>query len=193
MTWLIAIDESGDLGSDSRFFSMAAIVTRRVRSLDPVFKKIPNHDDESKFHNSSEQEIVGILSSLIATDSQIVYITVDKHDYTSPYYGMKGNKLYGAVLRDLLDRSLASISGHDTTVFVDRSRFISLGELQSMAKELSVQHRCALKKCEKHTSHQNKCIQVADYVVGAINRHYENDDERFVSLLSQKISFARKN
>ena len=57
MTWLIAIDESGDLGRDSRFFTIAAIVVRRVRSLDPVFKKIPTKREESKFHNSTEQEI----------------------------------------------------------------------------------------------------------------------------------------
>ena len=130
---------------------------------------------------------------MVATDTDIVFITVDKYDFTSPYYGMRGNKLYHSVLHDLLDLSLASVSGHDTTVFLDRSRFVSLDELQSMAKELSMLHNCALKKCEKHTSHQNKCIQVADYVVGAINRYYENGDERFTSLLSEKISFARKN
>ena len=193
MTWLIAIDESGNLGPDSRFFSMAAVITRRVRTLDPVFKKIPIKRNESKFYNSTEPEIFEVLSSLMETEAEIVYVTVDKHDYTSPYYDLRGNKLYCSVLQDLLYKSLRSISGHDVTIFLDRSRFISLNELQSLARELSSIHYCNLIKCEKHTSHQNKCIQVADYVVGAINRYYENDDKRFAQLLSKKISFARKN
>ena len=62
-----------------------------------------------------------------------------------------------------------------------------------MARELSSSHNCTLIRCEKQISHQNKCIRVADYVVGAISRYYENGDVRFVSLLSEKISFARKN
>ena len=193
MTWLIAIDESGNLGSDSRFFSMAAIITRRVRSLEPVFKKIPTKRDESKFYNSTESEIYGVLSSLMETDTIVVHIVVDKYDYTSIYYDKRGNDLYRSVLRDLLDRSLESISGHDTTVFLDRSRFVSLDELQSMARKSASSYNCNIIRCEKQTSHQNKCIQVADYVVGAINRYYENGDERFVPLLSKKISFARKN
>ncbi len=172
---------------------MAAIVTRRVRSLGPVFKRIPNKRDEFKFHNSTPDEISGILMALAGTDASIVSVTVDKYDHTSPYYGMRGNRLYRQVLHDLLDMTLSAISGHDTTIFLDRSRFISLDELQSIARTLCDTHGCALRRCEKHTSHQNKCIQVADYVVGTINRYYENDDERFISILSKKISVARKN
>ena len=193
MTWLVAIDESGDLGSDSRFFSMAAIVTRRVRSLDPVFKKIPTKRDESKFHNSTEDEISSVLIALADTDASIISVTVDKYDHTSPYYGMRGNRLYYQTLYDLLDKTLSSISSHDVTIFLDRSRFISLNEFQSMAKSLSTSYGCTLIRCEKHTSHQNKCIQVADYVVGTVNRYYESDDERFIWILAEKISFARKN
>ncbi len=62
-----------------------------------------------------------------------------------------------------------------------------------MANDLSASHDCTLKKCEKHTSNQNKCIQIADYVVGSVNRYYENDDDRFAAILSKKISLARKN
>ncbi len=193
MTWLIAVDESGDLGSDSRFFSMAAIITKRVRHLDPVFKSIPLKKDEPKFHNSNEFEIKKVLTALAETDVAIVSITVDKHDYDSVYYDLRGNKLYKRVLYDLLELSLSSISGHDVIIFLDRSRFVSLEELQSMANDLSITHDCTLKKCEKHTSNQNKCIQIADYVVGSVNRYYENDDDRFAAILSKKISLARKN
>ncbi len=193
MTWLIAVDESGDLGSDSRFFSMAAIITKRVRHLDSVFKSLPLKKDEPKFHNSNEFEIKKVLTAQTETDANIVSITVDKHDYNSAYYNLRGNKLYKRVLHDLLDLSLSSISGHDVIIFLDRSRFVSLEELQSMANDLSITHDCTLKKCEKHTSNQNKCIQIADYVVGSVNRYYENDDDRFATILSKKISLARKN
>ncbi len=90
---------------------MAAIITKRVRHLDPVFKSIPLKKDEPKFHNSNEFEIKKVLTALAETDVAIVSITVDKHDYDSVYYDLRGNKLYKRVLYDLLELSLSSISG----------------------------------------------------------------------------------
>ena len=193
MTWLIAIDESGNLGSDSRFFSMAAIVTRRVRSLSPVFKAIPRVREESKFYNSTESEIHSVLESFSKTDSCIFAVVVDKHDFKSKYYGLAGNRLYLAVLRDLMDAAFQYIGSHDANLFLDRNTFVSLDQLRSSAKEYAIKNHSNLKKCEKATSHQNKCIQIADYVVGTINSHFQNDDDRFYHLIEKKISFARKN
>lgn len=54
MTWAISIDESGNLGKDSRYFVMAATVVMRQRHLLSVSKKIPRQREESKFYNSTE-------------------------------------------------------------------------------------------------------------------------------------------
>lgn len=193
MTWLIAIDESGNLGPDSRFFSMAAVITRRVRSLSAVFKAIPVAREESKFYNSTESEIMKILEEFSETDSWVCSIVVDKYDYQGPYYGLSGNRLYYSVLKDLLDISFSSIGPHDTTLFLDRNTFVTLEELRISAYTCAIKYKANLKKCEKATSQQNKCIQIADYIAGTINSHFQNDDCRFFHLIERKISFARKN
>ena len=68
MTWLAAVDESGNLGSDSRFFVMSAVTVRRVRTLSSAFKAIPTPRDESKFYNSTDKEILEVLKELSLTD-----------------------------------------------------------------------------------------------------------------------------
>ncbi|MBE6522088.1 MAG: DUF3800 domain-containing protein [Thermoplasmata archaeon] len=192
MTWVVAIDESGDLGKDSRFFSMAAVINERVRNLEPVFKKIPKIREDSKFYNSTESEIIDVLASLPDSDSIIISVTVDKHDYTGSHYGVHGNKLYAAVLGDLFDSVFEHIGAHDVSVFLDRSTFVTILELNSICLEAASHHGTNVKKCVKATSHQNRCVQIADFAAGAINRKFEYDDIRFYGLI-EKISFARKH
>lgn len=191
MTWLIAIDESGDLGKDSRYFTIAAIINRRVRNLDPVFKTIPTIRDESKFYNSTKAEIETILKTLSITGTNIILITTDKHDYNSKYYGIYGNSLYLNILQDLLDNCFQNLGAHDATVFLDRSTFITVYELNDICKKTATPHNVNIKKCIKATSQHNKCIQVADYVAGTINRYHENGDAHFFSMI-ENLSIARK-
>lgn len=60
-------------------------------------------------------------------------------------------------------------------------------------KEIAIAKSRNLKKCDKVTSHQNKCVQIADYVAGAINRNFEDDDSHYMDAIREKISIARKN
>ena len=126
MTWLAAVDESGNLGSDSRFFVMSAVIVRRVRTLSSAFKAIPTARDESKFYNSTDEEILEVLKELSLIDVAIVSVEVDKYDYASKYCGVSGNALYRIVLTDLLDRVFGQVGSHDVNLFVDRSTFVSL-------------------------------------------------------------------
>lgn len=193
MTWAVSIDESGNLGKDSRFFVMDATVVMRRRNLLTVSKTVPRHRDESKFYNSTDEEIVAVLSELSRSNVRIVYVSVDKYDHTGPYYGFHGNRLYEDVLRDLLQDVFDMIGQGDVVVFIDRSSFIDLKSLRSIAEEISTSRGCNLKRCDKVTSHQNRCVQIADYVAGAINRYYENDDGHYLTTIKEKVSVARKN
>ncbi len=68
MTWLVSIDESGSLGRDSRFFVMAAVIVMRPRSLLNVAKQIQKLYFESKFYNSTREEITNVLRTLSECD-----------------------------------------------------------------------------------------------------------------------------
>ena len=59
--------------------------------------------------------------------------------------------------------------------------------------EIAASVGCNLKKCDKVTSHQNRCVQIADYVAGAINRNYEDGDPHYMDVIREKISIARKD
>ena len=186
MTWSIAIDESGNLGKDSRYFVMAAIVTMRQRNLLPVVKLIPTYREVSKFYNSTDSEITTILEGFAKSNATVSYVLVDKHDYKSEYYGLNGNDLYLKVLQRLLNLAFESISG-DVNVYLDRSTFIPLQTFRKITGEISLQKGCNLKKCDKVTSHQNRCVQIADYVAGAINYNFRNNDSTFMDLIKERI------
>ena len=192
MTWLVSIDESGSLGRDSRFFVMAAIVTMRSRLLSSVVKKIPKKSEESKFYNCTDDQIMKILKELSNCNVSIVFVVVDKHDYKGRYYGIYGNKLYETVLRELLAEAFAIVGKSDVNVLLDRSSFISLITVRNVAEDVAEPEGSNIMRCDKVTSHQSSCVQIADFVAGAI-RSYVNGDTRFIELISSKISVARRN
>lgn len=50
---------------------------------------------------------------------------------------------------------------------------------------------CNVKKCDKKVSTDDRAIQVADFVVGAVNYRYNNGDDTYYNMLSEKIVIAR--
>ena len=70
---------------------------------------------------------------------------------------------------------------------------MTLGSFRAIARAIAIESGCNLKKCDKVTSHQNKCVQIADYVAGAINRNFEDEDPHYMDVIREKISIARKN
>lgn len=192
MTWMIASDESGDTGRDSRFFTMAAVISMRPRYLLSAAKPIPQGDSEFKFYKAFEELVKSILREVADSQVSIVYVTVDKYDHTSRFYGMHGNLLYSSVLRELMKTAMEATSGHDVNVFVDGSSFITIRELKELVSVVSDEYKCNVKKCEKSVSHLSRCVQIADLVVGAIQRYYENGESDFINIIMKKVSVARK-
>ena len=156
-------------------------------------KKIPRQREESKFYNSTQGEIMEILNEISMSNVRTVYIVVDKYDYTGRFYELHGNSQYEAVLRELLAEAFAEVKGGDANVFLDCSSFVILSSFRAIAREIAASAGCNLKKCDKVTSHQNRCVQIADYVAGAINRNYEDGDPHYMDVIREKVSIARKD
>ncbi len=191
MTWLIAIDESGDLGTDSRYFTMAAVINGRVKNLDPVFRSLPKGRNEPKFSNSGKEEICSVLNSLADTNSAIVTLTADKQDDTSEYHRVYGNSLYLMMLQDLIDDCFRLVGAHDTTVFLDRSSFVSMSQLTGICRKYSANYDTNVRRCVKAPSYQNRYVQIADFVAGAVQKRYEHDDDTYFRIIEKK-SVARR-
>jgi len=191
MTGLIAIEESGNLGQrGTRYFVMVAIISRRSRHLLSTYKKIPKKNYEPKFRNSSDEERKEVLTEMTDSDTQIVYVCVDKNDWREPY--RYGNILYQKALETLMECAMSVAPFKDMRMIVDESRFIKIGDLRAVSEEISAKLGKNVKRCDKVYSSSDKCIQIVDYVAGAIWTKYEKGNPEFFDIIEQKISVARE-
>jgi len=191
MSWVVAIDESGDLGRGTRYFCMAALIVRRPRHLRKAYDSIPKIGHELKFSNSSDEEISLILHKIAEANVRVVYSAVDKYDYNGRFYGLLGNDLYQAVLSELLDAIGSVTPNSDVDILLDRCRFLSLLDLRKIASAKMAIHGSQLKRCEKKDSGGTPCIQIVDYIVGAIGRHLNRDDNTFIKIIENRVVVAR--
>ena len=192
MTGLIAIDESGDLGSSgTRYFTMAAIIMLRPRNLKKAADMIPNRGYEVKWNNSDSLTRTKIISALSNLNFKIVYYTVDKNhpEDNRPVYG---NELYVRILRQVIRDSMEVLPCRDVNVFLDSCGFISMGALRQIVREEAILAGTNPIKVHKVSSQQNRCIQLVDFVAGAVRANVEYQDAT-LEILNKKVSFARRH
>ena len=97
MTGLIAIDESGDLGSaGKRYFSIAAIVMLRPRDLKKAADFIPKDKIEHRWNNSLpgiRKELLSIMSDL-RFNVVILWLTRTIHQTRDQFMEMPSIRLF---------------------------------------------------------------------------------------------------
>ncbi|MDO5852925.1 MAG: DUF3800 domain-containing protein [Thermoplasmata archaeon] len=193
MTVVIVIDESGDLGEHSTpYFAMAALVMVRPRHMASVAKMIPNDGKEHKWSNTSAQEREKLFHEMTHCSFRAVYTVVNKADH-SVSHRVFGNELYEVVLRRVIADAMEVYAQYkDVKVVVDRSTFITNGRLREIAMQEATKRGLNLVKCDKQTSNQSKCVQIADYIAGSARSKYEDGDNT-VDMILEKVSVARKN
>ena len=133
-----------------------------------------------------------VLESISQSKVELFYVTVDKHNYSGKYYGLYGNALYVAVLKELLDDVLIRLSKRDARVMLDDCSFISASDFNKLVKTIATKNNCNIMNCEKKPPQQSKCIQIIDYIVGSIWRLYERSNPTYLDKLVDKVSVARK-
>jgi hypothetical protein len=192
MTGLIVIDESGDLGSaGSTYFTICSIVSPSSRVLLPAARLLPKGNLEKKFYTSSEQEIIPILNLLSTLPIDITFVSTEKNHPADGVF-IYGNELYHRSLRDLLDQSLKQMASKDVHIIVDGNRYIKQIELRSMCEELCRKYGKNLKKCYKGISQNEPCLRIVDYVAGSIRFSFEQDNDKYRSIIENKVSVARR-
>lgn len=185
MTGIVAIDECGDLGKNgSRYFVMAAMMSNRSRNLLKTSKLITNTKYEEKYKNTPENKIIEILKSVSESNVVITYIVVDKYDFNSAYYGLLGNDLYITVLKNLLKSVSCTSPTYEINILLDRSSSISEKSMNDVCDSMT---GIKIKKCTKYNSSSNKCIQIADYVAGAIWHMYERNERSPFLIIEKNI------
>jgi len=185
MTGIVAIDECGDLGKNgSRYFVMSAIMTIRSRYLLQTSKLIKNREHEEKYKNTSNDKKATILNTIPNSNVRITYVMADKSNPDSEFYGIYGNELYKDVLNALLCNILMTCPANRVNILIDRSSSISEKDFEHMCHSIMGSR---VNNCSKFNSSSNKCIQIADYVAGAIWHMYERNETDNYSIISKSI------
>ena len=190
MTGLIAIDESGDLGSSgSKYFSIAAIILLRPRNLKKASDMLPN-GEERKWHNSSPAFRRDLLNTLSELSFNVVYTVVNKNEPLN-HHPIYGNKLYEEVLREVIEDAMDYLPCKDVNVFLDGCGFIKLDRFRQLVSEEASKRNINTKMVNKVLSYQNKYVQLVDFIAGA-SRAKDEFEDNTIDLIKNRVSVARR-
>lgn len=205
---MIYLDESGDLGFGpraSKHFVLAAIIARdpsevgrcikRVRGqrLPKKYKQIP----ELKFHNSSQTIKERVLDCMARTDTDVAYAVLRK-DQVYDRLKNKQQILYNYIVGSLILKIITEYQMEGTPrIFVDKSLY---GLEKDHFDDYLTWKACMGNHFEDlkferpeiiHVdSRSDRCIQVADFVAGAISHRYNSGDGYYYERIKSRVSIS---
>jgi len=203
----IYIDESGDLGfrfkktkPPSHYFTVAAIVIQE-RSADVklkrVMKKIRQRKlkkkykkkDEFKFSNTNDVIRKAILKEILKLDVSIYSLTVNKKRVVESLKN-KPDILNNYIMKELLNECLIGDLRKPIHIYIDR--YLSKNRQEELVDYITWTYAERLKKSPKvefkHVdSKENKAIQAVDFIAGAIQQKYENNNIEYFNLVKDKL------
>ena len=194
----MAVDDSGDAGfkaGSSDFFSVAAVVFDDVLEAESVsleikkFRRLLGWSEsmEFKFNKMRRDLIIRFMETLLPFNFKIDALYIDKRHIDSTQVPSDRDNVYNQTILRLLSR----ITLHNATIRID-GRY-GKKYMQKMAgyfrRELNKDGRKAdnVKFVDSRTS---TLIQLADIVVGSVNRSLQEDktdSQDYIGLLKGKI------
>ncbi len=200
----IYIDESGNLGGigskiseEDPYFVLVALVAREeipirrcIKDVRQTLRKRYKVKSELKFKESDDPTKRRILKCIAETNNDISYVFLrkDQPALLTPYLGVEPQVLYNDLCKQLLQRVILSYDLKGAIEIVI-DRFLYGGArakfdsylVDGLSRDVHISHL---------DSKQCPCLQVADFVVGAIARKYRDNDDLFYSRIQHKITVA---
>ena len=199
MTSTVLFDESGNVGSQGRYFVLSALIVKRTSDLSKSFKILDEmrkkrgstkgSDPEVKFSNSYPDERIRVLQSLSESPVSIVYVVIDKKK-SKLYSNTRNCDLYKAAVREILPLVGKASITNDVALNFDENLCISMKDLiDTVNKNLQNRNVVSVKKVR---SFADKAVQLADFISGSVREKYENDDEQYMTIIEEKVSIAHE-
>ena len=200
----IFLDESGDLGFDfqhrktSRFFVVTCLFAQKKRPLEKILRRVhlglkrKYRKRTGVLHCFRERPITRkrLLRQLANEEVIIMAIYLNK---VKVYTHLKNEKtlLYNYVTNILLDRIFkrGAILTSDVSLIASKretNRFLNQNFRVYLSRQLKNYHQVDL-TVEIKAVHEEKCLQVVDFVSWAIFRKYEYNDSSYYNLIKNKI------
>jgi len=202
----IFMDESGDLGFNfdkkktSKFFVITFLFVKEKIPIEKIVKKIFHEfsKQELKFHPSmlhcfkeKPKTRQKVLKLLVSKDVNIITIYLNKKKVYTTLHNEK-HVLYNYVANILLDRVYTKkLIPIDMPIFLIASRretnkFLNTNFKNYIANQLQKNHNPKI-VIEIKPPHEEKGLQVVDFVCWSIFRKHEHGDESYYNLIKQKI------
>ncbi|MFC1786848.1 DUF3800 domain-containing protein [Halobacteriota archaeon] len=201
----IFVDESGDLGFSERsscYFILTALVTvdptrvgrivKKVRKK--VLKKKLSDIPELKFSRSTDKVKTKILEYLSKQDAEIWYVCLRKEMVYS-HLRTKQNIIYNYLtgfivekiptmrsksvkVKIIVDKSLSKVNRQHFNMYLkEKYNFVSSNRGETPIS-IDIEHK---------DSQAERCLQVVDFISGAIFHKYEFNHPKYYDLIKSKI------
>lgn len=195
----IYIDESGDLGEDSKYFIISAIISsnktdleRIINKINRIFKKQLRNSNEIKGNNTPNYIIKKILKRLENIDYEAVIIVFNKENKDKIKYS-NNNELYDIIASELA--KMITIK-QKTSIIIDKSK-TKHSDIKLFDKYFieNLNNNLNLPIEISHLSSTNsKGLQIIDIISWSYFQNYEKNNEEFIKLIKNsnvKILFER--
>lgn len=195
----IYIDESGDLGKDSKYFIISAIITsnktdleRIINKINRIFKKQLRNSNEIKGNNTPNYIIKKILKRLENIDYEAVIIVFNKENKDKIKYS-NNNELYDIIASELA--KMITIK-QKTSIIIDKSK-TKHSDIKLFDKHFieNLNNNLNFPIEISHLSSTNsKGLQIIDIISWSYFQKYEKNNEEFIKLIKNsnvKILFER--
>lgn len=194
------LDESGNLGMEGKYFTIAAIETTNSKPLNNVVKKsiLKTKNTFIKFKDSNEIKASDsspiikdyFLTKIASKDINVRYITSDKRHVKKALLDDE-NLFYNYMLKFLIV-PVAKKSGLKKLIIQLDKRSIKVKSANSFEDYINLVLRYELNLdieiiVEYFESHNSYAIQAADFVANAIYTKYEYGYDYYYDLISNKI------
>lgn len=198
----VFLDESGDLGfkkSSSKWFLFTIAVTSESRILERLIKKIwrelrKKHKNLGELHayhadRSIRRRVLHAVS--VAPNIKILCMILNKKNVNVDLQSKK-NYLYNYTANILIDRlfNKKTLSANEfIELYIDRkdtNKKLRDNFTEYLVREMKKRKVTAF-SIKLHSSHDNKSLQVVDFISWAIFRKYEKGDDEFYKLIEDKI------
>lgn len=187
----IYIDESGELGKQTNYFIIGAIIVNNSKDLDRLIKKIRrkykkelSKASELKGSKIDNKIIKDLLGKLNNKDYKAIIIIFDKkHGYKlNNYYKSDYNTKYN-ILASQLSKEL--IINSKTSIFIDKSK--NKEEEIKQFNNMFLSNLNNIKNYDVNIKHVNSVnyygVQVIDLIVWSVFQCVEKENNEFISLI----------
>lgn len=186
------IDESGELGKQTRYFVFGAIITNNPKELDSIirktrrkYKKQLGNTSEIKGYTTDDYIIKKILNRLNNTNYKVVGVILDKNNIYKIPKSYDYNILYDTVASKLAN----GININNTTsIIVDKCK-----NKQEEITNFNKTFISNLNNTNNHTvdvKHANSIhytgLQVADLIAWSLFQSVERENSEFIDLIENK-------